>query len=505
MLELQSVSYEINSRVILRELTCSFEARRYGLVGANGAGKTTLARLLTGATEPTAGRVLRHAGVSYLAQQEGRGEGVCGDGLTQVWSAAPADADLVAGLVRPLDPARPLRSLSGGEWMRLRLALALASSPAFLILDEPTNDLDREGRDVVLRLLREFRGGVLVISHDRELLAEVDEVLELSPKGLARYGGGFELFWQERMAVRERQRDGLERARRETRTEERERQVKLQRQDRRARGGQRKFEQGGMSRIIAGGQKRRAQVTGGKLTQQADAAVDEAYKELTEALDALESDPFMRLDFESEAPPPSRLFFEARELNLRFNGESSDLWPAGVSFLMSGRARWHIQGGNGAGKSTLLRLLMGEEVGAGSGMLWRSERPLVYLDQGLSLLRDDLSVLANFGTTSRFSPVQLRNELAFYGFKGDKVHQRAGTLSGGERLRAALACCFLGEAIPQVILLDEPTNNLDFQSMELLEAALSCFRGLLVLVSHDSVFVDQIGITEVLVLSPEGV
>jgi ATPase subunit of ABC transporter with duplicated ATPase domains len=119
------------------------------------------------------------------------------------------------------------------------------------------------------------------------------------------------------------------------------------------------------------------------------------------------------------------------------------------------------------------------------------------------MLRDELSVRETFGTRSRFSPVQLRNELAFYGFKADKVHQRVGTLSGGERLRAALARCFLGEAIPQVILLDEPTNNLDLQSMDLLEAALSRFRGLLVLVSHDSVFVDNVGVSDVLVLRSE--
>ena len=505
MLELQSVSYEINSRVILREVTCSFEARRYGLVGANGAGKTTLARLLTGDIEPTRGRVLRDVAVAYLSQHEPRPDGLCNDWLTDVWSKAPRDADLVAGLVKPLDPSRPLRSLSGGEWMRLRLARALSASPDFLILDEPTNDLDRQGRNVVLQLLRRFGGGVLVITHDRELLSRVDEILELTPKGTHRYGGDFDLYWQERTASRERQRDDVDRARREAPARERERVAKLQRQDRRARSGQRKAEHGGIPPILAGAQKRRAQVTSGKLKHQADAAVEEARQDLSEALDALETDPFLRLDFESEAPPTSRLFFEARDLNLRFAGASSDLWPAGVSFLMTGRQRWHIQGGNGAGKSTLLRLLMGEKPGVVTGSFWRSDRPLVYLDQGLTLLRYDLSVLDNFGAASRFSPVQLRNELAFYGFKGDKVHQQAGTLSGGERLRAALAFCFLGEAIPQVILLDEPTNNLDFQSMELLEAALSCFRGLLVLVSHDSVFVDQIGITEVLVLSPEGV
>jgi ATPase subunit of ABC transporter with duplicated ATPase domains len=246
--------------------------------------------------------------------------------------------------------------------------------------------------------------------------------------------------------------------------------------------------------------KRRAQATAGKLKEQVDRAVEEAAGDVSEALEALESDPFLRLDFESEAPPPSRLFFEARDLNLRFEGAARPLWPRGLNFLMSGRERWHVKGTNGSGKSTLLRLLLGERPSAVSGTLWTADRPTVYLDQGLTLLRHDLSVLDNVGHESRFAPLPLRNELAFYGFKGDRVHQRVATLSGGERLRAALACCFLGAAIPQVILLNEPTNNLDFQSLDLLEAALSKYRGLMVLVSHDSAFVEDVGVTNQLVL-----
>jgi ATPase subunit of ABC transporter with duplicated ATPase domains len=250
--------------------------------------------------------------------------------------------------------------------------------------------------------------------------------------------------------------------------------------------------------------KRRAQATAGKLKQQVDRVVEEAAENVSEALKALESDPFMRLDFESEAPPASRLFFEARDLNLRFEGAEGPLWPHGLNFLMRGRERWHVQGSNGSGKSTLVRLLLGEQLGTMSGTLWAADRPMVYLDQSLSLLRSELSVIENIRDRSRFPVVQLRNELAFYGFKGDSVHQRVGTLSGGERLRAALACCFLGAGIPQVILLDEPTNNLDFQSLDLLEAALSKYRGLMVLVSHDSAFVEDVGITNQLVLPKRG-
>jgi len=498
MLELHSVTYEVDSQVILRDTSCSFTERKYGLVGANGVGKTTLVRLLVGAIDPTEGGVVRDVRVAYLAQNEARGEGRCAEALSQIWAANPIAAKLVASLVQPLEPATLLRNLSGGEWIRLRLARTLAESPSFLILDEPTNDLDRDGREVVLRLLRQFDGGVLVISHDRELLREVDEILELKASGLARYGAGFDFYWQERTAERRRQLQDVERARREKRAAERERQAKLESQDRRTRQGERRSKAGGMPRIVAQAQKRRAQVTSGKVKLQADAGVSEAEGELTEALDALEVDPFMRLDFESEAPPASRSFFEAHELNIRFPGASCDLWPRDVNFLMRGRERWHLRGPNGSGKSTLLRLFMGEQIADLRGQLWRSDRPFVYLDQDLTLLRDDVSVLENFGDESRFSPVALRNELAFYGFRGDRVHQRVGTLSGGERLRAALARCFLSRQIPQVILLDEPTNNLDFQSQDLLQAALSHYRGLLVLVSHDAVFVEQAGITDVL-------
>ena len=325
MLELHSVTYEIDSRVVLSDISCSFIARKYGLVGANGVGKTTLARLLTGDVVPTQGYVVRDTPVAFLPQFESRVDGTSGEWINDVWAQAPQDVELVAGLLQPIDESRPLRSLSGGEWMRLRLARALASSPSFLILDEPTNDLDRDGREVVLRLLREFRGGVLVISHDRELLGAVDEVLELTPKGLHRHGGAFDLYWQQRTAARERQQDELNRATRQKRSAERERQEKLERQQRRERAGQRKFEQGGMARILAGGQKRRAQVTAGKLKREADAAIDEAQGELAQARESLESDPFMRLDFESDAPPLGRPFFEARDLNLRFEGSSEPL------------------------------------------------------------------------------------------------------------------------------------------------------------------------------------
>jgi ATPase subunit of ABC transporter with duplicated ATPase domains len=500
MLELQSVTYDIGSRVLMHDITASFGSQKYGLVGINGVGKSTLARMLAGELEPQSGRVLHRGHVAMLSQREQRPEGLCGEWLDEILSAAPRDIELIAGLLEGLDDAQPIQSLSGGEWMRLRLARVLSSSPSFLILDEPTNDLDREGKEVVSRLLHAFDGGILVISHDQELLRNVEVIFELTPKGLQRYGGGFDDFWEERCASAQRRLASLERARHARRAAQRGARASLERQERRERSGRAQAEAGGIPRILAGAQKRRAQETSGKLQRQAAAALESARQELAEAREAIVEDPFMRLDFESEAPPASRVFFEARRLNLRFAGQDRPLWSKGVDLLMKGQERWHIRGGNGSGKSTLLRLFMGDARGQASGYLWRAGRPLVYLDQALTMLRDDLSLLDNL-SESRFGAVRLRNELALFGFRGDVVHQPVGTLSGGERLRAALARSFLGDSIPEVLLLDEPTNNLDFQSQELLSGALARFRGLLVIVSHDAAFVRDASITHILDLT----
>lgn len=498
MLQLQHLSYARFGAPLFTDLQFHFGLRRYGLVGHNGVGKTTLARLLAGELSPTSGEIRRGSAITYVAQHAPRSDGFVFDEFTDLWSGPVEAAGRIHQWIHELDPSRHLAELSGGEWMKLRLAQAFARPTSFLLLDEPTNDLDRSGREVLHGLIRDFSGGLLVISHDRELLRGVDEILELTPAGLNRFRGAFDAFWEQREHRRTVQRSRLEEAEKERKRADREAREHLLQQEKRMRSGARQARRGGMPKVLLGAKKRQAEATRGRVVKTGRAQTANAETLATEAFAGLETDPFLRLDFESAAPPPEKVLLAGIDLNFRFPGAGEDLWKTDLAFQLHGRDRWHLQGRNGVGKSTLLRLMRGELSGLRRGELHRSERPLAYLDQNQSLLDPNRTVLENCGEDSRFDPIGLRNELAFYGFTGNKVFQKVDTLSGGERLRAALARMFLGPRLPEIIFLDEPTNNLDFQSIELLENALAAFRGLLVVVSHDDAFVDNLDITNVL-------
>ncbi len=174
-----------------------------------------------------------------------------------------------------------------------------------------------------------------------------------------------------------------------------------------------------------------------------------------------------------------------------------------MNLVMRGPARWALAGENGAGKSTLINLLLSDGLkppGKTIGSVKRGDLPVAYLDQQYSILQSEKSVLENVLDSSKRTVIEVRNELARFQFLGDKVHQKVESLSGGERLKASLAKILLASPSPQFLILDEPTNNMDIASLEILEAALQVFQGALLVVSHDEVFLKNIGIEEVYVL-----
>ncbi|PTY08050.1 hypothetical protein DB347_00225 [Opitutaceae bacterium EW11] len=502
MLSLQNVVVEFSGRALFAPITFSFSRVRCGLVGASGTGKTSLARVLAGLDEPAAGRVVRDAPVRLFAQQAPRPAARLDEYLADLWASDAPATELWHRWLPALEPDVPLSDLSGGDWMRVRLLALLAVKGDYVILDEPTNHLDREGRVTVAEFVDTFPGGLIVISHDRELLRHVDEIVELTASGLQRFGGDFDFYWHQRGQQRRRQDEALEQADRKRKQVARERVERLEAQERRMRAGRRQGEQAGMPRIVANERRRQAEETRGRVAVQGREEVSEAEREWRRAAAERQTDPFLRLDFESAAPPAAAVFFSGRELQFQYPNSPRPLWREPLSFVMAGRERWRFGGRNGSGKSTLLRLLCGAVDGVVTGELRRSERPYVYLDQEQSLLPRSGSLLDSLTGQTRFTPVQLRNELAFYGFTGAKVNQPVSTFSGGERLRAALATIFLGLQLPQAVLLDEPTNNLDFQSQDLLAEALGRFGGLLVIASHDDGFAENLGLTNVLSLEP---
>lgn len=495
MLQIHSLSHDVAGKILFQQLSYSFTTQKYGLVGPNGVGKTTLAKILSGHQQVFSGQVIRQGEVKYFAQHEPKPSLLLSEYLMEVWEDRDGFAAL-KDLIEHLDFNRRCDELSGGEWMKARLIKLLVQEPHFLILDEPTNNLDRQGKSLIKEFISHYSGGALVISHDREILEMMDVTLEMSNQGLSSYGGGFRFYWDEREKERKRQSADREYAKNQLAKKEKGRLEKLDKQEKRMRTAKKNVEKLALPKILIGKRKRTAQVSLGKLKVQEKNFVDAAEYEANLAWKDMKRDPFLRLDFAGAEVPRTKLIVSILKANWIFSGVSRQLWDKPIDLIIHGPQRWHIQGKNGSGKSTLIKHLLHQKIeGEGSGE-WRAlAKAPAYLDQQYQILDHELSVLENIRNDTRFDLSDLRNELAFFGFTDEKVHQQVKSLSGGEMLKAALAKMFLGRAIPDLVILDEPTNNLDLMSIELLEKSLKKYQGALMVISHDEMFVQNLAIT----------
>jgi ATPase subunit of ABC transporter with duplicated ATPase domains len=489
----RGLSFELpDGRELFSDVDLSLGTGLAALVGPNGVGKSCLARLLTGELAPTAGVVRRHTEVRLIPQRQEPPSITVAEFLGDQYEWQPGMRPLVRDI--PLDQS--CQSLSGGQWMRVRLAHSLADS--FLILDEPTNDLDDAGRDLVVRSLRRHGAGALVISHDLALLDACQDILELSSQGLSTFRGGWPAYVQARDQERERLHAALEIAKRQRDAAAERRAAQIARQQQRGARGAAAAARGGLPSIVAGARKRRYQVTSGKLARQALASSQEAVQAAHEALSRLKLEPVMYASLSGRAVPAGKLVAEARGFNVRFRDW---VYSQDLDFTWRGSVRIAVRGANGSGKTTLVRALLGEELRT-RGELRLGGLSTLYVDQRCRALDDDRSLLDNVLQVASGPVSQLRTALAAFLFPDETAFQKVGDFSGGERLRAALARGLLGSKVPELLVLDEPTNNLDRLNVAFLERLLAEFQGALVLISHDEAFLRSCNITQELLIEP---
>ncbi len=486
-----NVSYAFaNGRELFNDLNFTLDTRLAALVGPNGVGKTCLAKLCAGQLQATAGSIRRNGPIQLFAQREERSPSTVADYLSvdYEWSL------LGERLLRNIDLQTDCTDLSGGEWMRVRLARALGNG--FLILDEPTNDLDRDGRDAVMEFLQHHHGGALLISHDRECLQLCAEIFELSNRGLAKFSGSWPAYLVARARERQRLLTTVEHSKRERDAALTERTEQIMRQEKRNRRGDATAARGGAPKILLGARKRHAQISSGKLDATTLERSTTAIRDAHAAVAELKIDPVMYAELVGQELPAQKLIAKASNFNIRYRDW---IYAEDLDFSWRGNVRIALHGGNGVGKSTLLKALLGDQLQT-RGELRRGNIVITYLDQHCSMLDDRHSVFDNVRAVSSASESEIRNGLAKFLFAGETVFQKVAELSGGERLRVALARCFLCTQQPELLLLDEPTNNLDLINIKFLENIVSEFRGALVIASHDVAFVANCGITQSLEL-----
>jgi len=509
-----------DGRTLFDHLTVAFAGERTGLVGANGSGKTTLLRLMLGELTPRAGSVARRGRIGVLRQDTGptpwatvgdllevaepmatlarieTGEGTIEDLELAHWDlVAEIESALVEVGLAGLDLGRPAASLSGGEATRAALARLLIQKPDMVLLDEPTNNLDRDARADVARVIEAWPGGAVVVSHDRALLRRMDRIVELSGLGARVYGGGFDLYVARRDEEAEAASRALESAARDTRRIEREIQATRERQDRKDAMGLRAKARGGQPKIVLNAMAGRAEGTRGGQQRLAERRRTQAADQLEQARARVEIRRGLGFELPGSGLAAGRLALAFENVEFAWPGRPPIL--KGLTFRMTGPARVAVTGPNGSGKTTLIRLATGD-LAPSAGTVTMGV-PAVALDQRAAVLRDDQSLLENF---RRLNPQATDNAahtgLARFLFRSVAARRRAGDLSGGERLRAALACLLMAARPPQLIVLDEPTNHLDLESIEAIEQALAAYDGGLLIVSHDEDFLAAVGVERIL-------
>ncbi|MFF6938030.1 ATP-binding cassette domain-containing protein [Streptomyces sp. NPDC008312] len=497
---------------------------RTGLIGLNGCGKSTLLRLMAGELTPTAGHVRAAGDIGYLRQDLVLDTALRVDQVLGVATARAALHAIEAGDVREEHFAavgddwdveeragavlsqlglsaigldRTVGELSGGECVLLRLAALLLARPAVLLLDEPTNNLDMYARGRLYDAVDAWTGVLVVVSHDRELLERVDRIADLRDGAVTWYGGSLSAY-EQALAVEQEAAERMVRAAeadvRRQRRELSDAHVKLAR---RRRYGQKMWDTKREPKAVMGQRKQTAQESAGKHRVLHTERLAEAEERLDEAVEAVRDDEAIRIELPQTQVYPGGGVLMLRDLELAYGARVPGEWD------LRGPERIALIGRNGAGKTTLLRTIAGElEPVSGEAAV---QVPVGFLPQRLDVLDDTLSLVANVarvapGTTDN----GIRARLAHFLFKGGRGDLLAGTLSGGERLRATLAALLLTEPAPRLLMLDEPTNSLDLSGVHRLTSALAAYRGALIVASHDLPFLASLGITRWLLLDADG-
>ncbi|WP_091029294.1 ABC-F family ATP-binding cassette domain-containing protein [Microbacterium oxydans] len=505
---------------------------RTGLVGRNGAGKSTLLRLMAGELEPTSGVVTASGEVAYLPQQltldvnrrVAELLGVSGaldavraisagdvdpahfDAVGDDWDIeARAEAALAEAGLAPEFLDRRVGELSGGEAVLVAIAGIRLRRAPITLLDEPTNNLDRDARAKLAAMVRAWKGTLIVVSHDLSLLELMDDTAELYAQTLSVFGGPYSEWRSWLDAEQDAAKQAEVTAAQVLRKEKRQRieaEVKLAH---RARTAKKAEIEKRVPKIIAHGRKMAAEVSAGRLRTEVGAKEEAAHNAREEAGRRVRSDSSMKI----ELPDPQ----VSRSRRIATIGDEERAW------VIQGPERVALIGRNGAGKTTLLERLVaggvhnssettadGPEQGSSADSaeeLRSNQRPTLhieahtdligYLPQRVDGLDEERSVFENIAAAAPQVPEkELRNRLARFLIRGATAERPVSALSGGERFRVALAKLLLADPAPHLVVLDEPTNNLDVDTVDQLVEALRSYRGAVLVVSHDDAFLRRL-------------
>ena len=412
-------------------------------------------------------------------------------------------------------------NLSGGQKTKVFLAGITIHKSEFILLDEPSNHLDAEGRQLLYDFIRNTSSTLLVVSHDRTLLNLLDTVCELSRRGIAVYGGNYDFYAEQKNAVKESLSNDIrskEKALRKAKEKERESTERQQKLDAR---GKKKQEKAGVARILMNTLKDKAENSTSKMKNVHSEKIGSISQELQELCSSIPDIDKMKLGLDNSSLHKGKIIFKATDINFSYDkclnidgnkqsgreiksgyNEQPFLWKENLTFQITSDERILIKGLNGSGKTTLIKIILGS-LKPQMGEVFIADNKSIYIDQDYSLIKNEFTVYeqAQQFNTSALQEGEVKSRLNRFLFTKKDWNKCCRVLSGGERMRLMLCCLTISNQAPYIIILDEPTNNLDIQNIEILTAAINEYRGTLIVVSHDETFKEQVGVDRIISLS----
>lgn len=529
MLILQGVTYTHPNRDILfSDINLVVNKHdKIALIGNNGAGKSTLLKILAGVLHPASGIIKSEVQPYYVPQLFGQYNDHTVAQALGVADKIIALREILAGNVtdvhmttldddwtieerceeafaywqlHDIDLMQPMHMLSGGQKTKIFLAGITIHQPELVLLDEPSNHLDIRARRLLYDYVSTTGHALVIVSHDRTLLNLLDTVCELSKRGITVYGGNYEFYAEQKMIAGEALSQDVkskEKELRKARDTERESMERQQKLDAR---GKKKQEKAGLPTISMNTLRNNAEKSTSRMKGVHAEKVGNISDELNELRKELPDMDKMKMDFDNSSLHKGKILVTAKEINFSYG--SKLLWEEPLNFQIVSGERIVVKGPNGSGKTTLIRMLLGELVPQ-QGTIERAIVKTVYIDQDYSLIDNSLSVYeqaAQYNKTG-LQEHEIKTRLNRFLFTREYWDKPCIALSGGEKMRLMLCSLTIGNQAPDIIMLDEPTNNLDIQNIEILTAAVNEYQGTLIVISHDEYFLREINIVREIELS----
>jgi ATPase subunit of ABC transporter with duplicated ATPase domains len=528
MLILQNLSYtHPNKDPLFRDINFTLNPQeKIGLVGNNGAGKSTLLKIMAGELMPSTGQMITNAKPYYVPQVFGQYNHLAIAQALRIDKKLEALKRILAGSISEedfatlnddwtieercnealaywqltgLDLDQKLETLSGGQKTKVFLAGLSIHQPQLILLDEPGNHLDLAARTILYEFIQATQASLLVASHDRKLLNLLPAICELNKNELTFYGGNYESYKTQKQVENEALNQDLqskEKALRKAREKQRETMERQQRSDVR---GKRKQEQAGVAKIMMNTLRNKAENSTAKIKSVHTEKIEGIAGELQQLRKALPGIDKMKFGFDDATLHKGKILVTAKAVNYSYRHKP--VWKVPVNFQITSGERMALQGSNGSGKTTLLKLITGAAEPA-AGTIYRADNKSVYIDQDYSMINNELTVYeqAQMFNTAALQEHEIKIRLDRFLFGKEDWNKPCSVLSGGERMRLLLCCLTTSNQSPDIIILDEPTNNLDIQNIEILTAAINQYKGTLMVVSHDDYFLKQLNIERTIAL-----